>query len=270
MAAWIVLRPVLLSAVLVLFALSVSALPLLSGCHPVDRVDPVLPADRADLPLRIERVRGRVYSVEDGNFWKTNSAFWIGEDSVYFFDATWTPASGSALLWKAMTLTMAEFRGLVLTSRHLHHAGGAKAFEEEGIPVLIQQAGGDRLERDWKAANEAMSASFQHWRRAPAPVLRGAIDQELTLEGGRIRVFYPGPGWSEENLVVLFPEERLLYGGSLVAWPPLFTSKVDPARVLAALNRVERLPFDRVISGHGEVIQGREIFERLRTFYREK
>lgn len=243
---------------------------IVQACHPLDRLDPSLPTDRADLPLRIERVQGRVYSVEDGNFWKTNSAFWVGEDSVYFFDATWTRQSASALLWKAMTLTMAEFRGLVLTSRHLHHSGGAKAFEEEGIPVLIQKAGGDRLEAEWRSANDYMAGTFQHWRRAPAPVLRGAIDQELVLEKGRIRIIYPGPGWSQENLVVLFPEERLLYGGSLVAWPPLFTGRVDAAQALSALARVEALPFDRILSGHGEAVQGREIFDKLRTFYRSR
>lgn len=250
-------------ASLIAFSLSVFA-----GCHPVSRRDPLVPADRADLPLRISHVTGGIYSVEDGNFWKTNSVFWIGENAVYFFDATYQPPTAEALLWKAMTLTHAEFRGLILTSRHQHHAGGADAFVKEGIPVLIQRNATARFEEDWIQANQWLSQSFLHWDRTPLPKLRGAIDKEFELEKGNIKVIFPGEGWSDDNLVVLFKEERMLYGGSLVAYPPLFTAKVDAIKALRALNAVEKLPFDKVISGHGTVVQSRDIFCKLYEYYR--
>lgn len=257
--AWIMGR----LASLITFFLTVFA-----GCHPVSRRDPLVPVDRADLPLRIRHVTGGIYSVEDGNFWKTNSVFWIGENGVYFFDATYQPRTAEALLWKAMTLTHAEFRGLILTSRHQHHAGGAQAFVDEGIPVLIQRTGAARFEEDWIQANQWLSQSFLHWDRTPLPKLRGVIDKEFELEKGNIRVIFPGEGWSDDNLVVLFKEERMLYGGSLVAYPPLFTAKVDAIKALRALNAVEKLPFDKVISGHGTVVQGRDIFRKLHEYYR--
>ncbi len=238
------------------------------GCHPVSRRDPLLPADRADLPLRIRHVKGGIYTVEDGNFWKTNSVFWIGEDGVYFFDATYQPRTAEKLLWKAMTLTQAEFRGLILTSRHQHHAGGAQAFVREGIPVLIQKNGALRFEEDWLRANRWLSQSFLHWDETPIPRLRGVIEKKFELESGKIKVIYPGEGWSDDNLVVLFTEERILYGGSLVAYPPLFTAHVDRVKALRALNAVEKLPFDTVISGHGKAVQSRDIFRKLHEYYR--
>lgn len=237
------------------------------NCHPVSKRDSLLPADRADLPVRIRNVTGGLYSVEDGNFWKTNSAFYIGDDSVYFFDATYQPSIAETVLWKAMTMTHFEFRGLILTSHHQHHAGGASAFQQEKIPILIQRNGADNFESNWLAENQYYSNSFSRWTETPLPKLRGAIDQEFVLEKGKIRVIFPGEGWSTDNLVVLFVEERILYGGSLVAYPPLFAVKSDSKKAIAALNKVEKLPFDTVISGHGQVLQDREIFSKLRSYY---
>ena len=238
-----------------------------TSCHPLNRRDPLLPADRIDLPLRIEHIKGGVYSVEDGNFWKTNSVFWIGDDDVYFFDATWQPASANLLLFEVMSLTTLDFRGLILTSAHQSRAGGAQSFVLDRIPVLIQQNAVSDFEKNWLAANDQLSESFLSWRRTPLPDLKAAIDKKLTLADGKIEVIYPGEGWSADNLVVLFRDERLLYGGSLVAYPPLFTATVDRRKVLQALKIVEALPFDRVISGHGKVIQDRSIFKKLKQYY---
>lgn len=249
------------------FCLSTIFLLTVWYCHPLSRRDSLLPADRADLPVRIRNVAGGLYSVEDGNFWKTNSAFYIGDDSVYFFDATYQPSIAETVLWKVMTMTQFEFRGLILTSHHQHHAGGAFAFQQEKIPILIQRNGADNFESNWLAENQHYSNSFSRWTKTPLPKLRGVIDQEFVLEKGKVKVIYPGEGWSNDNLVVLFVDERVLYGGSLVAYPPLFAAKSDSKKAIAALNRVEKLPFDTVISGHGEAVQGREIFSKLRSYY---
>ena len=41
-------------------------------------------------------------------------------------------------------------------------------------------------------------------------------DTSFTLAGVTLEVYYPGPGHSQDNLVIWFPQARVLYGGCLV------------------------------------------------------
>jgi glyoxylase-like metal-dependent hydrolase (beta-lactamase superfamily II) len=223
------------------------------------------PRDRNDLPIRFEKVRGAVYSVEDFNYYKTNSAVYLHPDGAYFFDASWSYKTARQMLWKAAANSLAEFRGVVLTSFPLHRSGGLDPFRSERIRIIMNERTPPLMRANWDRLQLGMARNFSTWRPLAPQGADELFRDELTLANGRIRVIFPGAAHTPDNSVVLFVEERVLYGGSLLADPPVFTEFADPSGYAAALDRIAALPFDTVICGHGAALADREILERVRA-----
>lgn len=81
----------------------------------------------------------------------------------------------------------------------------------------------------------------------------------LTLDGEKIEVYYPGPSHSPDNVVVYFPLKKLLYGGCMVKSIDSrnlgFTGDADlkqwPLSLKKALTRYNDTQM--VVPGHGAV-----------------
>ena len=77
-------------------------------------------------------------------------------------------------------------------------------------------------------------------------------------------VIFPGPTSSPDALAVYFPEEKILYAGDILADPPHFLNRQPHAR--ENVEKLRRLPFNTIISGHGEAVRTREFFEQTWSF----
>jgi len=221
------------------------------------------PIDRSDLPLKITRVRGHLYLVEDFNYWKTNSVFYAHPEGIVFFDATWTVKSAGRLIWKAATKSEADYIGLVVTGFPLHRTGGIAAFRSADVRIYMHERTPPLLRDRWDEMQREMAESFGSWRESDLAAPDGIFDRRLSILGGKIKVLYPGPAHTPDNVVAYFTEERVLYGGSLVSDPPMFLRYADFKKYREALHALRRFDFDLVISGHGQARQGPDIIERL-------
>ncbi|MCR9143645.1 MAG: hypothetical protein NXI24_15460 [bacterium] len=232
--------------------------------------DNAVPLDRNDLPLRVEKLRGFIFVVEDYNYWKTNQVIYAHPEGVYFFDATWTYKGARQMIWKGAANSYADFRGVVLTGFPLHRTGGLSTFRGQGVRIIAQRRTGSLLRSHWANMQAEMSASFDTWRPLPFQPPDGVFDEQAELLGGRVRVLHMPPAYSPDNSVVLFTEERVLYGGSLLSSPLMLTDFADLSHYEAALDRIAELEFDTVIAGHGGAIRDRSILDEIRTEVRLK
>ncbi|MEQ9366613.1 MAG: hypothetical protein RIF32_20400 [Leptospirales bacterium] len=232
--------------------------------------DNAVPLDRNDLPLRVEKLRGSIFVVEDYNYWKSNQVIYAHPDGIYFFDATWTYKGARQMIWKGAANSYADFRGVVLTGFPLHRTGGLSTFRGQGVKIIAHRSTEQLLRRHWNHMQAEMAASFDSWRALPFQRPDGVFDSEAGFLGGRIRVIHVTPAYSPDNSVVLFPEERVLYGGSLLAAPLMLTDHADLAGYAAALDRIEALEFDTVIAGHGKAVRDRSMLEEVRAEVRAK
>jgi cyclase len=68
------------------------------------------------------------------------------------------------------------------------------------------------------------------------------------------------------DVVVYLPEERILVAGDLLTMPILWTWASYPADYVRTLQAIEQLDIDRIVIGHGEVLEGKQYLIQAREF----
>ena len=225
------------------------------------------PIDRADIPIEFSQLRGGLYIVEDRNYWQENSLVYYDDSGIFFFDSTWRQETANQILWKSAVKSVAEFKGVILTSHQLHRTGGIGSFKRQLVPVYMQRSAFNAMEQQWERMQNEMDRSFGTWRKSNLVYPDQLIDREATLLDGKIQVFYLGDGFSPGNLFVYFPQEKVIYAGSFFADPLYFTEMLQPAVYLATVDRLEQMQLDieTVVCGHGDPVhRWPEFIQRMR------
>lgn len=68
------------------------------------------------------------------------------------------------------------------------------------------------------------------------------------------------------DVVVFLPEERILAAGDLLTKPILWSWSSWPAEYVQTLRALEQLDFDRMLIGHGGVLEGKDYLVQSRQF----
>ncbi len=89
-----------------------------------------------------------------------------------------------------------------------------------------------------------------------APTLLYELDEGLQLEFGDeiVQVYYPGPSHSPDNVVVYFPDRKLLFGTCMIiGWNDVGnTSDADLDTWPESVRDLDRFDFDVLVPGHGD------------------
>jgi glyoxylase-like metal-dependent hydrolase (beta-lactamase superfamily II) len=159
-------------------------------------------------------------------------------------------------------------QAILNTHYHRDHTHGNPAF-----------AAGGRFVATKRTLDYLMHWDSDYWQGGTAGMLPNETfeqSHEMKIGGKTIRSYHPGSGHTGGDLVVLFVEDRVLHAGDLLfhrEYPSIDLGAGGSARDWdAALSRVLRLDFDRVIPGHGPVTdrEGLLAFQRfLREVWRE-
>jgi glyoxylase-like metal-dependent hydrolase (beta-lactamase superfamily II) len=111
--------------------------------------------------------------------------------------------------------------------------------------------GADILSRDLNQNGEVSSAEVWSVVSSPKRTYRGP--DVIELGGRRVELIHPGDGLGSDATVFLFPDERVLFapGVPIHEVPPSFAQS-SPVSFVQALQELERLEFDTLVSGRGE------------------
>ena len=110
------------------------------------------------------------------------------------------------------------------------------------------------------------------------PVATYSTHSTVRLGGKTVELIHPGPSHSPDSTVLLFPEERAIYGVDFVNVNRLalgFPGTSTLAEWITALRAVEALDFDTVVPGHSGVgtkvdfSEYRQYFEDLQAVVSE-
>lgn len=238
-----------------------------------------------------------------------NAAIILLDDGVMVIDSGATPSSARALIAHIKKLTAKPVTYVVNTHFHWDHFWGNQAFLDEwpGVEIVasesarldMQQLGlGSlqlrrwreeipRLIETWKASleketdsvrREQMRQRIEQWRAAlpELKTMRLALPT-LTFTGRLIirqtsrtvEILWLGRGHTAGDVVVYLPKERVIATGDLLAGDTPYVAEVAPTEWVRTLEELEKLDFDYVIPGHGEVMRGKELFALWKEYLRD-
>lgn len=181
-----------------------------------------------------------------------------------------TEASRALVAWIKSTLKPTR---IVAINTHFHFDGtaGNDAYRELGVETYAS-ALTQRLLKDRGAAMQAETARqlegverdrMLAMKLAPAA---HTFDEHagLSMRFGdeEMRVVYPGPGHSPDNVVVLFPSRGVLFGGCMIKGSASagFIGDADLEHWESAVEVARGLGARIVIPGHG-LVGGAELFD---------
>jgi cyclase len=234
-----------------------------------------------------------------------NSIIVLLEDGVLVVDTESKPSAAQELIAFIKGLTDKPVKYLVITHFHADHTQGAEAYLREwpGAEIIsseatrtsIVQRGTARLERESRAVPGQMEQLRSDLRNAgdyaqkegiemnlheaeaylaetktmhiAIPTI--AVSHSLTLKRGSrtVQILWLGKAHSDGDLFVFLPEEKvLLTGDSLQSLTPTMRDS-HPAEWIHTLDAAEKLDFDTVLGGHGDVIHGKATFELWKQYF---
>jgi len=169
------------------------------------------------------------------------------------------PISAEAAAWlkpEIKKLTDQPVRYVVYSHHHSDHITGGRMFADEATFVSHSAARQPIVD----AADPSI----------PVPILTFTDRMFIDLGGKHVELIYTGKNHSDNSLVVLLPQDKLLFAVDFIPVETVAyrTMRSDyPDDWIESLKRVEQLEFDTLVPGHGKI--GRKEHVRLFRGYLE-
>jgi hydroxyacylglutathione hydrolase len=159
-----------------------------------------------------------------------------------------------------------EINMLIITHAHPDHLEGLEAFLEKPVRIAMSREEERYLLRDGKLLLDMMGQ----------PLPSFGIDfylgeGELQLGTKTFNIFHT-PGHSPGSLSIYWPEKKALFTGDLIFYQGVGRTDFpggSSTLLRESIERLSRLDTEILLSGHGEVVKGREAVLRNFHFIRQ-
>lgn len=252
--------------------LSIEEVASVTVAPKVDNVSISTPAlsARIDLAedLYVREVRAGVFVITHAFPWPGNSMLVeMANGSLVLVDTPYTPeATQTVLKWASEQFGERDIVA-INTGYHYDNLGGNAYLLEQGIPVY----GSDLTAQLLAERGDALRAMTLDWLQDPAdkayydahaslPYV--APDHTFALEDGlhltfgdeAVEVYFPGPTHAPDNVVVYFPDRKVLFGTCMIIGGDKVgnTSDADMAAWPESVRKLKRFDVEVVVPGHGE------------------
>src|SRR5439155_3487468 len=237
-----------------------------------------------------------------------NAAIILFDDAVLVVDTHSKPSAARALIEQIKKLTDKPVRYVVNTHFHWDHYQGNQAdpsswpagveiisseatrlnIEQRGIPRVkheiltmpleIEKLKGD-LEKttDPKQKEELRSqlsqaeAYLAELKSMQVVLPTMTFDHSLILhrKSRTVEIFWLGNAHTNGDIFVYLPREKVIVTGDALHGCTHYMGDSHPFDRSTTLDNAEKLDFDQVIGGHGDVMHGKEKFELWKQYFRD-
>jgi len=237
-----------------------------------------------------------------------NAAIILLEDGVLVVDTHSKPSAARALIALIKKLTDKPVKYVVNTHFHYDHYQGNEAYPSAwpaGIEIIsseatranIQRLGIPRIKNEIVSMPQEIASLKSELEKAANAEKKEAIrknliqaeaylaelktmqvtlptmtfDRSLILHRNArtVEILWLGRAHTDGDVWVFLPKEKVLVtGDALHGWTP-FMGDSYPYDWIQTLDAAEKLDFDYVISGHGDVMQGKQKFELWKQYFRD-
>jgi cyclase len=237
-----------------------------------------------------------------------NAAIIVLGDSVLVVDTHSKPSAARALIEQIKKLTPKPVKYVVNTHFHWDHHQGNEAYPSSwpaGIEIISSEATRQNIQRlgiprikneivtmpqeitnlkndlEKTSAGEQKKAIEENIRQAEAyfaelkmmqvtlPTM--TFDRSLILRRGSrtVEILWLGRAHTDGDVFVFLPKEKVMVtGDALHGWTP-FMGDSYPYDWIQTLDAAEKLDFDSVLGGHGDVMHGKVRFELWKQYFQD-
>ncbi|HEX8136792.1 MAG TPA: MBL fold metallo-hydrolase [Pyrinomonadaceae bacterium] len=223
-----------------------------------ERVTPAPAAQAQQAASALDKLSDTVYLIQNVNGANYNVMFVAFKDHVMVFDAPepfpYSSATESVIRKIKETLPGKPVKFAVLTHHHSDHAGGARGYIAEGIPIVTTPGNKGVIERLAGAPFTVIQDALA--RKPSKPVFEMVTDKKRVFdaEGQRVELYDIGPApHANEMLIAYLPKEKLLFQADLVlvnqdgTVPAASDSTVQLAEKIQQLG----LSVEKIVGAHG-------------------
>jgi len=237
-----------------------------------------------------------------------NAAIIILGDAVLVVDTHSKPSAARALIEQIKKLTPKPVKFVVNTHFHWDHYQGNEAYPSSwpaGVEIISSEATRANIERIGipRIKNEIVTmpleivnlkkdlekASTQEQKNEIQGNIRQAeayfaelklmqvtlptmtFDRSLILRrsGRTVEILWLGRAHTDGDVFVFLPNEKVIVtGDALHGWTP-FMGDSYPYDWIQTLDAAEKLDFNSVLGGHGDVMHGKLRFELWKSYFRD-
>ena len=237
-----------------------------------------------------------------------NAAIILLGDSVLVVDTHSKPSAARALIEQIKKITDKPVHYVVNTHFHWDHYQGNEAYpsswpagveiisseatraniEQRGIPrvkheIVTMPAEIEKLKAELaKTSDPKQKDEIQKNLQQAEAYLAELKSMQVTLptmtfdrslilhrKARTVEIFWLGNAHTNGDIWVYLPKEKVLVtGDALHGWTP-FMGDSYPYDWIQTLDAAEKLDFDQVLGGHGDVMQGKQKFELWKQYFRD-
>jgi cyclase len=237
-----------------------------------------------------------------------NAAIIFLDDAVLVVDTHSKPSAARALIEQIKKLTPKPVKFVVNTHFHWDHYQGNEAYPSSwpaGVEIIsseatrtsIEQRGIPRVKHEivtMPAQIEQLKADRQ---KVSTPEQRASIQKDITeceaylaelksmqitlptmtfdrslilhRKSRTVELLWLGRAHTDGDVFVFLPKEKVLVtGDTLHGWTP-YMGDSYPYDWIKTLDVAEKLDFDYVIAGHGDVMRGKQTFDLWKQYFRD-
>jgi cyclase len=237
-----------------------------------------------------------------------NAAIILLDDSVLVVDTHSKPSAARGLIEQIRKMTDKPVKYVVNTHFHWDHYQGNQAYpsswpagveiisseatrasiEQRGIPrvrheIVTMPQAIEKLKTDLETTTDAKQKDdirrnlvqaedyLAELKSMQVTLPTMTFDRSLILhrKSRVVEILWLGKAHTDGDVFVYLPKEKVLVtGDALHGWTP-YMGDSYPYDWIETLDAAEKLDFDQVIGGHGEVMRGKQKFELWKEYFRE-
>jgi glyoxylase-like metal-dependent hydrolase (beta-lactamase superfamily II) len=209
---------------------------------------------------RVYYVQGKPGVASSANEgFNSNAGFVVTDDGVVVVDALGTAPLGAALVKAIRGITPKPIKRVIVTHYHADHFYGLGALKDVGAEVWAHRAGREYFESGEGARRlEQRAKDLFPYVDEKTRLVRADLwldgDAAFKLGGVRFEVMYMGPAHSPEDLIVVLPDDGVIFiGDILFAGRIPFVGEADSKRWLEKIDQLLALKPTLMVTGHGQV-----------------
>jgi glyoxylase-like metal-dependent hydrolase (beta-lactamase superfamily II) len=179
----------------------------------------------AAAPLKVTPVATDVYLVSGGA--GANTGFVVGTNGVIVIDAKMTADSARQMLAEIAKVTPKPVTHVILTQSDAEDVNGLAGFPK-GLTIISHENAKneikDLLDELGKSATPEMAALRDY-----LPTQTVTKNQDLTIDGVRVRLLHFAAAHTAGDLMVYLPQQKILFAGEILSAPGRFPN-IDRGR----------------------------------------